>query len=109
MKAKDRIANVTKLLDSKKAMNIEVINMVDSEYIFDYVIIATMLNSKHGFSMLDYLKQDLKPKGEEFLYIQEGDDWIVIDLGDMLIHLMNNSYREIYQIELFLEEIKQQK
>jgi ribosome-associated protein len=34
------------------------------------------------------------------------DDWTVIDLGDVLIHLMSEEYRAKYQMDKFLEEIK---
>ena len=101
----NRIKRITELLDSKKAEDIQLVEMIGTDYIFDYVIVATMLNEKHGLSLLDYLKTDLKPEGEEFLAVDEGDKWIVIDMGDILIHLMTNEYRELYEIESFLKEL----
>ena len=74
----------------------------------DSVVIATTLNPKHGASLLNYLKEDLKPKGEEFLRVDEDDNWTIIDLGDILIHLMSESYREKYSMEEFLEEFKKE-
>jgi ribosome-associated protein len=44
--------------------------------------------------------------GEEFLRIDDSDDWTIIDLGDILIHLMSQEYRSRYKIEEFLDEIK---
>lgn len=101
----NRIERIKEILDSKKGEDIVVVNMVDSDYIFDYVIVVTMLNEKHGLSLLDHLKTNLKPEGEEFLAVDEGDKWIVVDMGDILIHLMTSDYREIYEIEDFLKDL----
>jgi len=102
----NRIKDILKILDEKKAENIESIDLTGKQYLVDKVVIATTLNSKHAFSLVSYLKNELKPKGEEFLRVDDNDDWTIIDLGDILIHLMSETYREKYQIEEFLDEIK---
>lgn len=103
----ERLNKIVKILEDKKAENVEVIDVTSKEYIVDYVVIATTLNPKHGFSLLNYLKQDLKPDGEEFLRVEEDDEWTIIDLGDVFIHLMSERYREKYTIEEFLSELKE--
>jgi ribosome-associated protein len=99
-----RIENIVQILDEKKAENIEIADLTGKGYIADKVIIATTLNSKHAFSLVNYLKEELKPMGEEFLRIDDSDDWTIIDLGDLMIHLMSEQYREKYQLEEFLAE-----
>ncbi len=101
----NRLKNITTVLDEKKAEDIDVINLTGKNYLVDQVVIATTLNSKHAYSLVNYLKDELKPQGEEFLRIDDNDDWTIIDLGDILIHLMSEAYREKYQIEEFLDEI----
>ena len=100
-----RLENIKKILDDKKAENIEIIDLRSKEYIVDYVVIATTLNSKHGYSLLNYLRTDLKPTGEEFLRVDEDDEWTIIDLGDMFIHLMSENYRKKYSLEDFLSKL----
>ena len=100
-----RLENIKKILDDKKAENIEIIDLTSKDYIVDYVVIATTLNAKHGFALLNYLKTDLKPTGEEFLRVDEDDEWTIIDLGDMFIHLMSEKYRNKYSLEEFLSEL----
>ncbi|MCP4969252.1 MAG: ribosome silencing factor [Arcobacter sp.] len=102
----NRIKKIVSVLDEKKAENIETIDLTGKQYLVDNVVVATTFNSKHAYSLTNYLKEALKPDGEEFLRIDEADDWTIIDLGDILIHLMSESYREKYQIEEFLDEIK---
>ncbi len=105
----DKIETIVKLLDDKKAENIQVFDMRDKEYLVDDVIIATTLGQKHGDALLDYLKPTIKKLGESILHTDEADEWIVIDLGDMLIHLMTPEHRTKYNIEEFLTYQKQQK
>ncbi len=104
-----RLENIRKILDDKKAENIEIIDLTSKDYIVDYVVIATTLNPKHGFALLNYLRTDLKPEGEEFLRVDEDDDWTIIDLGDMCIHLMSEKYRAKYSLEEFLSELATKK
>ena len=104
-----RLENIRKILDDKKAENIEIIDLTSKDYIVDYVVIATTLNPKHGFALLNYLRTDLKPEGEEFLRVDEDDDWTIIDLGDMFIQLMSEKYRTKYSLEEFLSELATKK
>jgi len=97
-----RLENIKKILDDKKAENIEIIDLTSKDYVVDYVVIATTLNPKHGFALLNYLRTDLKPQGEEFLRVDEDDDWTIVDLGDIFIHLMSEKYRTKYSLEEFL-------
>ena len=103
---KNRLEEIKRILDEKKAEDIEIIDLKDKNYIVDTVIIATTLNGKHGFSLLNYLKDGLKPHGEEFLRVDTDDDWTIVDLGDVLIHLMSESHRAKYNIEEFLNELE---
>lgn len=102
----DRIKKIVEILDDKKAENIEVIDLREKDYIVDYVVIATTLNSKHAFSLLNYLKTELKPLGEEFLRVDEDDNWTIADLGDMFIHLISEDYRKKYSLETFLDQVQ---
>ena len=101
----DRIAKIKNLLDEKKALDIMDYDLKDTNYFVDYVVVATTMADKHGHALLDHLKKNLKPH-EEFLGVDESDDWILIDLGDILIHLMSEEYRAKYQMDEFLREIK---
>lgn len=102
----DRLKRIEKLLDEKKAQNLEIVTLEGEGYIVDGVVIATALNNKHSLSLVHYLKDTLKPFGEEFLRIEEDGEWSVIDMGDILIHIMTEEYREKYNIEEFLEDFK---
>ncbi|QKF60131.1 ribosome silencing factor [Aliarcobacter lanthieri] len=104
-----RVENIKNILDDKKAVDIEVFDLTDKEYLVDYVVIATTLNPRHGSALLDNLKTELKPKGEEFLRVDEDENWTVVDMGDIFIHLMSEKYREKYNIEDFLKDFQKPK
>jgi len=101
-----RTTRIVNLLSEKKAENIETVDLRGKGYIVDAVIIATALNNKHSIALLNYLRETLKPLGEEFVRVEEDGEWSIIDMGDMLIHIMTETHREKYNIEEFLKEIK---
>jgi len=100
----NRIQKITDTLDKNKAEAIEVFDLRDKNYIVDYAIIASSLGQKHTLALLDHLKTDLKP-GEHFNNVDESGDWVVVDLGDILIHIMTAEYRVKYDMETFLSEL----
>ncbi|MCF6339336.1 MAG: ribosome silencing factor [Sulfurimonas sp.] len=99
-----RIEKITEVLDKNKAEGIEVFNLKNKNYFVDYAIIASSLGSRHTLALLDHLKNNLKPE-ETFNNIDESGDWIVVDLGDILIHIMTPEYRIKYDMETFLSDL----
>lgn len=100
----ERISKITTILDENKAEGIESYDLKDKDYFMDAVVIATSIGSRHTTALLDHLKTNLKPE-EEFLSIDESPEWIAIDLGDILIHIMTPEYRAKYDLETFLNEL----
>jgi len=100
----NRIEKITHSLDKNKAEAIEVFDLREKNYIVDYAIIASSLGQKHTLALLNHLKDELKPE-EHFNNVDESGDWVVIDLGDILIHIMTPEYRVKYDMEQFLSEL----
>lgn len=104
---KQTISDVVEILDSKKSEDIICVDMEGSDYICNFVIIATTLAKKHALSLLDNLKDELKPKGVKFFAVDsDNEDWIIIDIGEIIIHLLTKEHRDRYKIEDFLEDFK---
>lgn len=104
-----RVKKVVTLLNNKKAEDIITFDLEKSDYFVEHVVIASSLGKRHNHSLLDDLKTRLKSDGEEFLHVDEGDDWIVADLGDVLVHIMSKEKREYFRIEDFLNSIEKVK
>lgn len=103
-----RLEKISAVLDKNKAESIEVFDLTGKDYFVDQVVIATSLNSKHTEALLNYLKNELKPE-ETFLGTDVSDEWVVADLGDILIHIMTPEYRTRYNMEEFLSEVSANK
>ena len=97
----DRIEKIISVLDAHKAEAIESFDLREKNYFVDFAIIASSLGQKHTTALLDHLKDELKP-AETFNYVEESGDWVVVDLGDILIHIMTAEYRVKYDMETFL-------
>lgn len=104
----ERINNIVQILDDKKADLIETFDMQDKDYFVKFVVIATTMGERHALSLIDDLKTNLKSKGEEFLNIESSEEWTVLDLGDILIHLMSETYRAKYNIEEILKSLNKE-
>ena len=100
-----RVENIIFQIDSKKGEVIEVFNLENIDYIAKRVILTTSLSTKHTLSLAYHLKDELKKVGEKILYLDEGEDWVVLDLGDIVVHIMSLEYRQKYSIEEFLTEL----
>ena len=103
-----RLEKISAVLDKNKAESIEVFDLTGKDYFVDQVVIATSLNPKHTEALLNYLKNELKPE-ETFLGTDVSDEWVVADLGDILIHIMTPEYRVRYNMEEFLSEVSTNK
>ena len=105
MTIEQRVENIVHILDDKKADEIEVFNLEDADYIAKRVVIANSLNGKHTLALADHLKIGLRESGDSILASDMSDDWVVADLGDILIHIMIPEYRQRYSLEQFLSEL----
>jgi ribosome silencing factor RsfS/YbeB/iojap len=105
MTIEERVDSIVAILDDKKADEIEVFDLEEADYIAKRVVIANSLNGKHTLALADHLKTGLKAQGDTFLASDMSDDWVVADLGDILIHIMVPEYRQRYSLEQFLAEL----
>jgi ribosome silencing factor RsfS/YbeB/iojap len=101
----DRLQKIQDILSNNKAEDIQKFNLLDKEYMVDGVVVATAMADRHLDALLNFLKKELK-KSESFLHIEQSDSWIVVDMGDILVHLMDKNAREKYHLEEFLQEFK---
>ena len=105
MTMEKRVENIVHILDDKKAEEIEVFNLDNADYIAKRVVIANSLNPKHTLALFDHLKKTIKAHGDSILASDTSDEWVVADLGDILIHIMIPEYRQRYSLEQFLNEL----
>lgn len=89
-------------LDDKKGQNITIIDVIGRTSITDYMVVVTGTSNRHLKSLSDYVIEKvretagLKPLGVEG---DQGSDWVLLDLGDIIVHIMTEQSREYYQLE----------
>ncbi len=104
-RAKELYLLVQKIMDDHLAENIVVINLDGKSTIGDYMVIATGHSSRQVITLAEHLTKALKEKGLIGIRpegIQQGD-WVLIDAGDVIIHLFRQEVREFYGLEKMWE------
>lgn len=93
--------NISKILSKHKGSNIVKIDMKDKSSIADYMIICSGTSSRHIIALSDYLSEGLKKINLRTFNIEgkKGGDWILVDAGDVIIHLFREEVREYYSLE----------
>lgn len=100
-----KIHEIIALLDEKKAQNIAHIALLGKDYITNNVIIATAMAGKHGHFLLDEAKKLAKNLGLSVLAEDaESESWLIVDFGDVILHIFSEERRKIIKLEDFLAE-----
>lgn len=92
---------VETVLDDKKAQKMQLLDVRGRSSVTDYMLIATGTSNRHLASMGNYVAEAVKEKGVIPLGIEGemGSDWVLLDLGDVVLHLMTEQARDYYQLE----------
>ena len=96
---------VRQVLDDHQAEDVVVIDLDGKSTIGDHMVIATGRSSRQVISLAENLIQALKGKGLVGIKpegIRQGD-WVLIDAGDVIIHLFRPEVREFYSLEKMWE------
>ena len=93
-----------KSLDADKAQDIITINLDDpstSSALGDYMVIASGTSSRHVSALADRIKKHLDARGIKGVSIEglNSCDWVIMDAGDVIVHLFRPEVREFYNIE----------
>ena len=88
-------------LDSGKAINIISIPLSGKSSIADYMIVASGTSARHVSALADQLNEKIKKAGYRIFSIQGQSDsnWVLVDAGDVIIHLFRTEVREFYNLE----------
>jgi ribosome-associated protein len=88
-------------LEDSKAEDIVTINIAGKSALGDYMVVVSGRSSRHVMAICDHLISDLKDEGLGTARVegQEAGDWVLIDTGDIIIHVFRPEIREFYNIE----------
>jgi ribosome-associated protein len=90
-------------LEDLKAKDITVIDVRERTSVTDYMIIASGTSNRHVKSLADNVLIEAKNNGLRPLGAEgaAGSDWILVDLGEIVVHVMLPATREFYDLERF--------
>ncbi|MBD1575025.1 MULTISPECIES: ribosome silencing factor [Vibrio] len=87
--------------DDMKAEDMITLDVTDKSSVTDFMIICTGTSKRHVASIAENVASEAKEAGVAVLGMdgEEEGEWVVVDLGDVMVHVMQPQYRELYQLE----------
>ena len=88
-------------LEDLKAVNPVVIDVKKVSTFTDYMVIASGTSNRHITAISEKVIESLKENKISGVKVegQLGDDWLLVDAGDEIVHLMSSDARDFYDLE----------
>ena len=101
MRSKELVAVVEEALDELKAVDVKTLDVGGLTSITDFMVIAGGTSDRHVRSISDRVIEKAKQAGAEVLGIegQEFGEWVLVDLTDVVVHIMQSRVRDFYKLE----------
>ncbi|MFO8005891.1 ribosome silencing factor [Thioalkalivibrio sp.] len=107
MQSEDLVELVTRALEDMKGQQIRVLDVRGKTPLADFMVIASGTSNRHVKSLADSVAIKAKESGVQPLGIegQDGQEWVLVDLNDVIVHVMLPKVRDFYNLEkLWLAE-----
>lgn len=99
--AVDLCHEIHRILDQHKANDICVIDLDGKSSIGDFMVIATGTSLRHLNALATYAQEKAKSLGFKNTTLEGAEDsgWVILDLGDVIVHLFLKETRMLYDLE----------
>ncbi|NPB06382.1 MAG: ribosome silencing factor [Aquificae bacterium] len=97
----DKLRKIKELLEEKKAKDLVFLDVSPLTNLADYFVIASADTPVHARAVAEHLEEKLPEAGYGIDHV-EGKDyghWILLDLGDTIVHVFTPETREYYGLE----------
>ena len=108
MAKKTLTAVVIDALEDIKARNIQLVNVMKLTSVFDYIAIASGDSTRQTKALANNVIEKVKEAGYDIIG-SEGEgtgEWVLVDCGDIVVHIMQPAVREYYKLEELWQEGK---
>ena len=99
----EKAREIAKLMEDGKGNNVTLLDISGLNSWTDYFVIVTVTSSAHWQGLYKQIKEYIKENDLEIHVTNrkspDGDDWNLIDLGAIVVHLMSESARTFYDLE----------
>lgn len=101
MSSQDLLAVAIASLEDDKAVDETVIDLSGKSTLADFIVIASGRSQRQVGAMAEHLVEKLKAAGARSVLTegQQQCDWVLVDAGDIVIHLFRPEVREFYKLE----------
>lgn len=101
MHSQELVELVEESMSDLKAVNIRVLDVGAMTSITDFMIIASGTSDRHVRSIADRVVERAKYAGISALGVEghEYGEWVLVDLGDVVVHVMQPPTRDFYKLE----------
>ena len=100
MDAEKKCEVIVKALDSKKGLDIKLIKVSDITALTEYFVIAAGSSSTQVKALAEEAEFQLSEQGVEPHHIEgKSTGWILLDYGDVVVHVLNEQARSFYDLE----------
>ena len=92
---------VIEALDDIKAHDIQAIDVRKVTSIFDWIIVASADSARQSKALARHVRDRLREKGSSIVGVEgeESGEWILVDAGDVVAHVMQPETRSYYNLE----------
>ncbi|GAA4705928.1 ribosome silencing factor [Brevibacillus fulvus] len=99
---------VAKAIDDKKANNIQILDIRDLSVIADYFVICNGNNERQVQAIVSEIREQVHKHGYDVKGIEGAEEgrWVLVDLGDVVVHVFHREEREFYNIERLWSDAK---
>ncbi len=108
MAKKTLTAVVIDALEDIKARDIQLVNVMKLTSVFDYIAIASGDSTRQTKALANNVIEKVKEAGYDIIG-SEGEgtgEWVLVDCGDIVVHIMQPAVREYYKLEELWQEGK---
>ncbi len=99
--------HVVRALEDLKGREIVALDVSRATSVTDYMVIVTGTSNRHVKALVDNVLETSKARGIPTFGVEgrESMDWVLLDLGDVVVHVMLQQAREFYDLERLWSEV----
>ena len=101
MNSKQLCTLIVDALDDNKAQDIVQLDVRNMTTVTDFMIVASGTSNRHVKALIENVAEKAKEAGHRPIGVEgeEGGEWVLLDLQDALVHVMQPKVREFYNLE----------
>ena len=101
------LEHILESLDDLKGLEVQTIKVTEISDVTDYMVLASGTSNRHVRSLVNRVTEDLKGSGVRPLGVEgrEASEWVLVDYGDIILHVMQKETRNFYDLERLWSEL----